>query len=261
MTELGVVRRNITCADREQTDRSAQSGAAMAGDVSVLGSMATRGLLAELAAAWDGQADLEATGGVDAARRVREGEVVDVVVLADGAMRKLEADGILLRDSLARIVVSAIAVAVRDGDPLPGLADANAVQRAVLAAGRTGYSTGPSGDHLLRLLAAWGIRDALGDRLVQAPPGVPVGRLLADGAVDLAFQQRSELMSLPGVTVVGPLPSDAQAETVFIAGIAKTAANAEAARRFIAFIASAEAAETKRRHGMEPAAPASGSGT
>ena len=225
----------------------------MTREVTVLCSMATRGMLAELAAAWNGRARVEAAGGVDVARRVREGEAVDVVVLADGAMRKLDADGVLLRGSSLGIAVSEIAVAVRDGEPPPSLADADAIKRAVLAAGRTGYSTGPSGDHLLRLLVEWGIRDTLGDRLVQAPPGVPVGRLLADRTVDLAFQQHSELLGLAGITVVGRLPPGAQSPTVFTAGIAQAAANAEAARSFIAMLGSTASAETKRRHGLEPA--------
>ena len=216
--------------------------------------MATRSLLAELAAAWDGAAKLEAAGGVDAARRVRGGEVVDVVVLAEGAMRKLLADDVLLPGSLVGIAVSPIAGAVRDGAALPDLGDVAAVKRAVLTAGRTGYSTGPSGDHLLRLLREWGIRDALGERLVQAPPGVPVGRLLVDGVVDLAFQQRSELMGVAGISVAGPLPPGAQLETVFTAGVARTAHNPHAARCFISVIAGAEAAQAKRRHGMEPPA-------
>lgn len=215
--------------------------------VSVLASMAMRGVLAELTL---GQATLEAVGGVDAARRVRAGKIVDVVVLADGPMRALEADGFLLPGSLAPVAVSAIALAVRTGDAWPDLADAEAVRRAIQAAGRVGYSTGPSGDHLLRLLDQWGLRHTLGDRLVQAPPGVPVGRLLVDGAVDLAVQQTSELMGVAGITVVGPLPPDIQVETVFTAGIATTCRTPDTAHRFIAVLTAGDAIAIKGRHGM-----------
>ena len=225
----------------------------MASHVAALSSMATRGLLAELAAAWDGGATVEATGGVDAARRVRASEPVDVVLLAGAVMRKLEAEGFLRPGSLVGIVRSAVAVAVRDGEPAPDLSDAEAVKRTLLSAGRVGYSTGPSGDHLLLLLERWHVRDALGDRLVQAPPGMPVGRLLAEGALDIAVQQRSELMGLPGITIAGKLPPEIALDTVFAAGIAQTSAQVEAARSFIAFLASPAASEAKRRHGMEPA--------
>ena len=224
----------------------------MASSITTLSSMATKGLLAELVAAYGGPATVEATGGVDAARRVRSGEAVDVVVLAAGVMRALEAEAHIVPGSLQGIVVSAMAVAVREDEEKPDLADAASVRRAVLAAGRTGYSTGPSGDHLLRLVEDWGIRDALGSRLVQAPPGVPVGRLLAQGSVDLAFQQRSELMGLAGVAIAGPLPPSIALETVFTAGIAVTTRQPETAQAFISFLASPRTAEAKRRHGMEP---------
>lgn len=223
----------------------------MARRITALSSMATKGLLTELAAAYGGRAEVEAAGGVDAARRVRGGEAVDVVVLAGGAMRTLEAEGHVVPGSLCGIAVSEMGVAVREGEARPDLSDADGVRRAVLEAGRTGYSTGPSGDHLLRLLAEWGIRNALGSRLVQVPPGVPVGRLLAEGAVDLAFQQCSELTGLAGVTVAGPLPPSIGLKTVFTAGIAHVAPHREAARAFISFLASPATAEAKRRHGME----------
>ncbi len=215
-----------------------------------LSSMATRGLLAELTMAWDSQCTMEATGGVDAARRVRDGEQVDVVVLAGPVMHRLEAEGHLLPGSLVGIARSAVVVAVRQGDPAPDLSQAEAVKRALLTAGRVGYSTGPSGDHLLFLLEHWGIWDQLG--LVQAPAGVPVGRLLAEGAVDIALQQRSELLALPGITIVGPLPPEIALETVFTAGIARTSTRVDTARCFNEFLASAAASEAKRRHGMEP---------
>jgi len=224
----------------------------MTGPVSGLSSMATSGLLAELAAAWDGHAAMQAMGGVDAARMLRAGETTDVVVLASAVMDRLEAEGHLLPGSLVGVARSAVAMAVRSGDPAPEFADAQAVRRALLAAGRIGYSTGPSGDHLLALLERWGLRNALKERLVQAPPGLPVGQLLAEGAVDLAVQQRSELIGLPGLTLAGPLPPEAALETVFTAGIARTSTRVEASRGFIAFLASAALDQARRRHGMEP---------
>jgi molybdate transport system substrate-binding protein len=215
--------------------------------------MATRTLLVELAAAWDGNATVEATGGVDAARRVRDGEQVDVVVLAGPAMRKLEAEGHLLSGSLSGVARSAVAAAVRQGEPAPDLSDAGAVKRTLLAAGRIGYSTGPSGDHFLMLLEHWGVRVLLGERLVQAPPGTPVGWLLAEGLLDIAVQQRSELMGLPGIAIAGPLPPEIALDTVFTAGIVRTSVRIDRARCFIGFLASPAVSEAKRRHGMEPA--------
>ncbi len=220
--------------------------------VTILSSMATKSLLAELAAACGEAATVESVGGVDALRRVRAGEAVDIVVLASKAMRGLAEEGFIEPGSLADLAVSSMVVAVREGTPHPDLSTPEAMKAAVLAAPRTGYSTGPSGEHMLRLIDAWSIREALGERLVQAPPGVPVGRLLAEGRVDLAVQQMSELMNLNGVAIVGPLPAAVQSNTVFTAGIARSARQAEAARRVIAFMASPGTAAAKRANGMQP---------
>src|SRR5919206_277749 len=43
-------------------------------------------------------------------------------------------------------------------------------------------------------------------KVVQAPPGVPVGTLLARGEVELGFQQMSEFLEVQGIEVAGLLP-------------------------------------------------------
>ncbi len=222
-----------------------------------ISSMATRQLLAELASDYQqrsGQAvQIESVGGVDAAKRVAAGEVFDVVVLASDAMDKLIAAGHVQADSRVDLVHSGVAVAVRAGAPLPDLSSEAAVRAAVLAAPRLSYSTGPSGVALAQLFERWGIADEIRPRIVTPPPGVPVGSLLAKGEVDLGFQQLSELIHLPGITVAGALPAAIQITTTFTAGVCSTAPQPHAARELLAFLASPEAAEAKRRQGMDPA--------
>lgn len=229
----------------------------MSGSITGISSMATRAILAELGRMFEaagGEAvAIESVGGVDAARRVRAGEAIDVVILAGTVMEKLEAEGHLVPGSRAGIALSRIAVAVPSGRPQPSLQDEQAVREAILAAGRVCYSTGPSGDHLKGLLERWGIAAQMADRLLQAPPGVPVGSLLARGEADLGIQQLSELKDVAGIDVVGTLPPAIESVTTFTAGIAATAPDPGAARALIRYLASAETAEVKRRHGMEPA--------
>lgn len=216
-----------------------------------LSSMATKGLLSELAASYGAGVEMEAAGGVDAARRVRDGEALDIVVLAHDVMQKLETEGHLVRGSLRTIARSSMAAAVRTETTLAELADAEDVRRAILAASRVGYSTGPSGTHLLHLVERLGLRGVIGERLVQAPPGVPVGRLLANGTVDLAFQQRSELMGIDGIVVIA-LPSPVGMDTVFTAGISVLCNQMEKANAFTMFLSASTTSDAKRRHGMEP---------
>lgn len=149
---------------------------------------------------------VESVGGVDAARRVAAGEAFDVVVLASDAIDRLLAAGHLVAGSKVDLVRCDVAIAVPEGAPHPSVADEAGLRAAVSAASRIALSTGPSGTALVKLFERWGLADAVRDRLVQAPPGVPVGRLLAEGAADIGFQQFSELLGLPGIAVLGTMP-------------------------------------------------------
>jgi molybdate transport system substrate-binding protein len=222
-----------------------------------ISSMATRQLLAELLAAWKGQGGgdvaMESIGGVDAARRVQEGEAFDVVVLASDAIDKLIATGRVVAGSKKDLVHSGVAVAVKAGSPRPDISSEAALKQAVLAAPSVGYSTGPSGVALVKLFERWGIADALQGRLVQAKPGMPVGAMVARGDVALGFQQLSEMLNVDGLDVIGPLPEAVQITTTFSGGLCSASQQAAAARAMLDFMASAATADAKRRNGMDPA--------
>lgn len=222
-----------------------------------ISSMATKALLAELARAHEQRSGvavaIESVGGVDAAKRVQAGEAFDVVVLAADAIDKLLAAGRIVPGSKVDLVHSGVSIAVCAGAARPDIGSEEAVRRAVLAARTVGYSTGPSGVQLAKLFERWGIASEVQGRVVTAPPGVPVGALVARGEVELGFQQLSELMHLEGIDVLGPLPSAIQIVTTFSAGVCAASTQPEAARALLDFMGSPDAADAKRRQGMEPA--------
>ena len=226
----------------------------MATPLKILSSMATRQLLADLVAAFRETASLEiqveSVGGVDAARRVAAGEAVDIVALACNAIEQLADAGRIVSGSQGDL--GGTGVAVPAGAPRPAIASTEAFKHALLAATSLSYSTGPSGVQLARLFERWGIADLIRERIVQAPPGVPVGQLVADGQVALGFQQLSEMMNLPGIDVLGPLPPAIQITTTFSAGLSVTSTQPDAVRALLAFMASPAVDGIKRRNGMEP---------
>ncbi len=224
----------------------------------LLSSMATRGVLAELAREYERASGrtvaAEAAGGVDVAKRVRAGEAFDVVVLASDVIDLLISESLLLSGSRVDIVRSPIAVAVRAGAPRPDIGSEAAVKHAVTAAKSLSYSTGPSGRHLEKTFERWGVLETIRPRIVVPPPGVPVASLVADGKAEIGFQQLSELIDKPGIDVVGLVPDEIQSVTVFSGGISALCAEPDAARALLDFLASPQTAEAKRRYGLEPAA-------
>ena len=219
--------------------------------------MATRELLAEMVSLYEresGQSIVsEAAGGVDVAKRVQAGESVDVVVLAANAIDKLISDHKVLAGSRVDLVRSGIAVAIKQGSEALDIRSEDAVKNAVKLARTLSYSTGPSGVYLEKMFERWGILEAIRPRIVVPPPGVPVASLVASGSVELGFQQLSELMNVPGVRVVGPLPPAIQSMTTFSGGIATACGDPAAARALLDFMASPALSELKQRQGMEAA--------
>jgi molybdate transport system substrate-binding protein len=219
--------------------------------------MATKQLLADLVGEFQRRTQqpvtIESVGGVDAAKRVQAGEPFDVVILAANAIDQLIQAGKVVAGSRSDLVKSGVAVAVREGAPQPDITSEAALKQAVLSARSLSYSTGPSGVALVKLFERWGIAEQIRDRIVQAPPGVPVGSLVAKGEVELGFQQLSELIHLQGITVVGPLPAEIQIITTFSAGIAATCAQPDAVQPLLDFLVSPDADTAKRANGMDPA--------
>ncbi len=228
----------------------------MGTSITGISSMATRLILGELTKRYQATSGTEvaikAMGGVDAAALVRTGAATDIVILASGPMAKLEAEGHIVKGSIKGFARSGMAIAVKSGGHKPEIGDEEAVRRAVFAAKTVGYSTGPSGDHLLALCEKWGL-PAQHERLLKAPPGVPVGSLVAQGQAELGFQQLSELINEPGIEVLGPLPAAIQAVTVFAAGVAAASKQPQETAALIAYLTSPETAGVKQAQGMEQA--------
>jgi len=219
----------------------------------VLSSLAIKEAYLELVPAFEAKAkhkvDTEWLGMVDILKRVKAGENADVVIASQKALGELKSLGkVSLVVDLAR---SGVAVAVKKGAKRPDIGSGEALKRALRAAKSIAYSSGPSGVYLVELFQKWGIADELKPKSTQTPPGTAVGPLVARGEAEIGFQQMSELLPFSaGTDIVGPLPADIQIMTTFSGGVQAGAKQADAARAWLAFLASSAA--VLRKHGMEP---------
>jgi len=193
------------------------------------------------------------SGGV--AKRLTDGEVADLIIVADTGIDELTKQGKVVpgRTDFAR---TGIGVAVRKGAPKPDIASPEALKRALLNAKAVAH-TAPAGGgitamHLLRMFEKLGIAQevAAKTKLAAGGPNGRVSTLVASGEADIGLQQVSELMSNPGVDVVGLLPAELQQITVYSAGITANAREAEAAKAFIRFISAPAAAPIYAAKGL-----------
>jgi len=190
-------------------------------------------------------------GGLQVVARLRAGEVFDLVIMARDTLVQLEAEGIIAAGSRVDLAVSPIAVAVRAGAPRPTLRDGGDLRAALLAARGVAISTGPSGVHLRTVFERLGIVAEMESRL-KVVVGEPAAAPVARGEVDLCFQQLSELLPVPGIDILGPLPDDVQKLTVFSAGVHARTPHPEQARAFARALGSTASAAVIRESGMQP---------
>ena len=184
--------------------------------------------------------------------RLERGEGADVLIMVGYALGDLVKQGKVIADSRIDLTKSPIGIAVKSGAPKPDISSAEAVKRALLAAKSIAYSDSASGVYVsTEMFAKLGIADEMKDK-ARKIPATPVGEIVARGDAEIGFQQISEMLPVPGVDIVGPLPADLQNITVFSAGIATVSKEPEAGKALIKFLASPAARDTIVKSGMEP---------
>jgi molybdate transport system substrate-binding protein len=195
------------------------------------------------------------TGENSIPNRLRRGEPVDVVIVADGVLVGFIKDGLIMAESYTPLARSAIGMAVRAGAAKPDIGTVDALKRTLLQAKSIAYSASVSGDYVsTELLQRLGIAEQVASKSRRIEGGERVGAVVARGEAEIGFQQISELVPVPGIDHVTPLPPEVQKVSVFSAGVAAGSRIPEAANALIRFLASPEAAHTVAKSGMEPIA-------
>ena len=202
------------------------------------------------------------TGENSIPNRLKRGEAVDVVIVADALLRDFIRDGLVLAETYTPLARSAIGMAVRAGAPAPDISTAEALKRTLLQAKSIAYSASVSGQYLTtELYQRLGIADHVMSKSRLIGGGVRVGAVVARGEAEIGFQQISELLPVPGIAHITPLPPEVQKVSLFSAGVAASTTDADLASSVIKFLASPEAAHAITKSGLEPIGMPASEGT
>jgi molybdate transport system substrate-binding protein len=187
--------------------------------------------------------------------RLRHGETADVVIVDDSSLDVMVREGLVASGSKVVVARSAIGMVVRAGMPKPDISTPARLKQTLLEAKSIAYSASVSGDYLSNeLFARLGVAEQVRSKSRRIV-GERVAAVVARAEAEIGFQQISELLPVPGVDYVGPLPEELQRVTLFSAGVASRSRNPERAAALIRFYASADAHEVIRRLGLEPPTP------
>ena len=191
------------------------------------------------------------------AKRVGEGEATDVAISNANAVAELVEQGKIVAGSPADIARSAIGLAVQKGAPKPDISTPEKFKQAMLATKSLAMSNpvggGVSGAILFKSFERLGILEEIKKKAVFGPGGPAglIGHFLVRKEVETGIQQIPELLAVPGIDIVGPLPDGIQSKTVFSAGLSTTARSPDAGKALIAYLATPAAAKVMRDKGME----------
>ena len=235
----------------------AQGGAVHAADVAVIASTAMREVLDELVPMFERVSGHKVTvtflSGAVLPGKVKEGAQADLVVTTPETIEDLVKAGRVEAGTRVDFVRSGAGVAVRAGAAKPDIATPDAFKRALLAAKTVGYSQGPSGVHFMNVLAKLGITEEVKAKGVVPPLGQRVGALVAKGDAEIGVQQITELLLIPGIDFVGPLPKELQANIVYATATPANAKERQAAAALVKFLSSEPALPVIKKMGLEPA--------
>ena len=166
---------------------------------------------------------------------INSGEPFEVVVTASPIVDGLIKNGKVIADTRVDLGRSGIGVEVRAGAPKPDISSVEAFKRALLNAKSIGYLEVGSGIYLAALLDRLGIAEAIAPK-VRRPDTDIVSELVAKGEIELGMVVITQIMTTPGVELVGPLPSEIQSYVTFTGGVSANAKAPDAARELLKFL-------------------------
>jgi molybdate transport system substrate-binding protein len=223
----------------------------------IVSTLAVMGAMRELAALYEagsGQAvEADFAPTVALLERLRGGEAADIAILTAQGIDDLIREDLIRPGTRTNVALSFVGIAVEAGAAKPDIGSVEALLATLLAARSVAYSRiGASGIYFAALIRRLGIDVEVNARATIVPSGFTAERLVS-GEADLAVQQVSELLVVPEIEVVGPLPAEVQTVATFSAGLMAASAQPEGAASLLRFLRSSATMPVLRRAGLEPA--------
>ncbi len=185
-------------------------------------------------------------------RRIQAGEPFDFLVAAPEQIDGLIRNGKITADTRTNLARSGIGVEVRAGARKPDISSVEAFKRALLNAKSIAYlREGQSGVYLAAMIERLGLAEALNPKVTR-PESDIVSELVAKGEVELGMVVVTQILTTPGVTLVGLLPPELQSYVVFAAGVSTNSRASSAAKDLIKFLTGPSAITVMKSQGMEP---------
>jgi molybdate transport system substrate-binding protein len=230
---------------------------AQAVEINVIASTAMREVMEELGPMFERISGHKVTvtfhSGAVLPVKLKEGAQADLVITTPDTIDDLSKAGKVVAGSGLAFVRSSAGVAVRAGARKRDVSTPEAFKAALLAAKTVGYSQGPSGVHFNSVIAKLGIADQVKAKGVVPPLGTRVGTLIADGKAEIGVQQITELLLIPGIDFVGPLPKELQTTIIYSTATPTTAKEKVGAAALVKFMKSEAAVAPIKKLGLDPA--------
>jgi molybdate transport system substrate-binding protein len=187
------------------------------------------------------------------ADRIIEGENFDVFIGPPVQIERVIKSNKIIADTRTAIAHSGIGVEVRAGAPKPDISSVETFKQALLNAKSIGYlkQDGTSGAYLHELFQRLGIYQSIKSKIVRPETDI-VSELVAKGEIELGLVVTTQIMTTPGVELVGPIPRDIQYYVRWSGGVSANAAAPAVAKELLRFLAGPTALPVLKAQGMEP---------
>ena len=228
----------------------------MSSTLKLIASTGLNAVLEELLPLYQAQKGISIVSSYDSSnlilRRLDSGELVDIVLSTRNALNDLAQRGIVETGSLLNLAKSGIGIIVKTGTQHPDITSETTFLEAIQNARSIAHtSAGASGIYFTDLVQRPGLQEIINSKSITQPGGRIAG-LVASGKAEMGIQLESELVGMPGVEYVGPLPASLQMEVVFGAGIFSQSLKGNQSRELIQFLSSPEHVSVYHKYGMHP---------